>query len=310
MQAVAAKTTGGTFSADSFDNPQLDPITAVLPTQVIAQAVEQNFVAASAWFRAQRRSAMADRYRRFSFNPLLEKPVVAGVARSCWFRRFGWYSGRSAPSASTIRGQSGGEMSSLTMSAICSSSTSAELKSLPATEVHPEVVYDHGGKRSVDWIVVCATVVILVEVKSVRPTEPIRMGTTEAGTELRRMLAKAYKQINNTDELIATQHPDFAHLPSHLPRVGLIVTMERFDIANAKPIQDLLEVEPNIPTNIAASEDVERLAMVKDLDIGTFLQDFLTDPAKAGSRISNDLAKRISDQMPFWTKGGSRTSGA
>lgn len=82
------------------------------------------------------------------------------------------------------------------------------------------------------------------------------------------MLVKADKQINTTDDLVAAQHPDFAHIPADLTGIGLIVTMERFDLANARPIQDLLDVTPNIPTTVAASEDIERLVTLQGTDVG------------------------------------------
>lgn len=79
-----------------------------------------------------------------------------------------------------------------------------QLATIPNAQVHPEILYDNGSKRSVDWIVVCDDVVILVEVKSVRPTEAVRrLGkTSEAGAELRRMLGRAYKQLEKSDALI------------------------------------------------------------------------------------------------------------
>jgi hypothetical protein len=165
-----------------------------------------------------------------------------------------------------------------------------QLATIPGVQVHPEIVYDKDSKRSVDWIVVCDSVVILVEVKSVRPTEPVRMGTTEAGVELKRMLGRAFTQLNKTDQLIADKHPAFAHIPADLPRVGLIVTMETFASANAKPILDLIGVSPNIPTNVCASEDIERLVTLQGTDVGAFLLTFLTDPAKEAYQISTGLS--------------------
>jgi hypothetical protein len=72
----------------------------------------------------------------------------------------------------------------------------------------------------------CANVILLVEVKSVRPTEKVRLGSDEALAEHTRMLGKAYKQIANTDALIAAGHTSFVHIPSSLPRLGLVVTMD------------------------------------------------------------------------------------
>jgi hypothetical protein len=52
------------------------------------------------------------------------------------------------------------------------------LRLLSDADVHPEVVYIVKGnvKKSVDWIVVFDDLVLLVEVKSVRPTAQLRLG--------------------------------------------------------------------------------------------------------------------------------------
>ena len=54
-----------------------------------------------------------------------------------------------------------------------------QLQQIPNAIVYPEIVYDKDNKKSVDWIVVCEDTVILVEVKSVRPTEDIRLKEAE-----------------------------------------------------------------------------------------------------------------------------------
>jgi hypothetical protein len=164
-----------------------------------------------------------------------------------------------------------------------------QMQQIPDAEVHPEVLYDKDNKRSVDWIVVCEGTVILVEVKSVRPTEDIRLGKPNAVNEFKRMLGRAFKQLNTTDELIAQKHPRFAHIPANLPRVGLIVTMEPFEVANARPILDFQEVTANIPTNVCASSDLELLVTLQDQDVGLFLTNLLTDESKPGYRISTGL---------------------
>jgi hypothetical protein len=105
-----------------------------------------------------------------------------------------------------------------------------------------------------------------------------------------KLLGRAYKQLNVTDDLIAAQHTAFTHIPADVPRLGLIVTMEPFALANAKPILDLIGVSPNVPTNVWASEDIEPLVTLQGSDVGAFLSSFLTDPAKDGFRISTGVA--------------------
>jgi hypothetical protein len=64
--------------------------------------------------------------------------------------------------------------------------------------------------------------VILVEVKSSRPTDPVRLGTLEGWTELVAKLGKAYKQLENSHKLIAGGESALSHMPANLPRIGSI----------------------------------------------------------------------------------------
>ncbi|MFE5144274.1 hypothetical protein ACFRDV_42820 [Streptomyces fagopyri] len=98
---------------------------------------------------------------------------------------------------------------------------------LPDAIVQPEVVYTEqkNVKKSVDWIVVFDDLVLLVEVKSVRPTMKLRLGATDFATELTTKLAKAVEQIDKTAAHIAARTAEFAHIPVDRPIVGVAVTL-------------------------------------------------------------------------------------
>jgi len=60
------------------------------------------------------------------------------------------------------------------------------LRTIADAQVYPEIAYDpDGDKRSVDWIILWDNVVLLVEVKSTRSTQSIRMGTAHGWTDLK-----------------------------------------------------------------------------------------------------------------------------
>ena len=215
VQGMAALK-GGCFSAEWFNIPELDAITAVLPTTLMAEVVDKNFVAPAAWFKKKRSAMVADDYRRFTFNPLREKPVVAGILPDLLVPVLWEVLRKISPLGVYYAGAKlWGNSFTDDVGNLFEQYIGRQLATIPNVQVHPEVVYGKPSKRSVDWIVVCDTVVILVEVKSVRPTEAVRVGTPQAGEELKRMLGHAYEQLNTTDELIATQHPAFAHIPAH-----------------------------------------------------------------------------------------------
>jgi hypothetical protein len=287
---AAATKNEGRFSAEWFNHPDLAAITAALSPDLLAHITDSNFAASTEWFRSKRERASSGAYRRFSFNPLLAKPVVAGIGPELLipvpaqlFRKIsplGLYYSGAAKWGNRFTEDAGD---------LFEQYVGRQLQQIPNAQVHPEVSYDEHNKRSVDWIVVCENTVILVEVKSVRPTEDIRLGKPNAVNEFKRMLGRAFKQLNTADELVANKHPRFAHIPANLPRVGLIVTMEPFEVANAKPILDFQEVAPNMPTNVCASSDLELLVTLQDQDVGQFLVNLLTDESKPGYRISTGL---------------------
>ena len=76
---AAAVNNHGRFCAEWFDRPELGSITTVLAHDLLEHITAANFVGTTEWFKSQLGSTPSGAYRRFSFNPLLAKPVVAGI---------------------------------------------------------------------------------------------------------------------------------------------------------------------------------------------------------------------------------------
>ena len=73
-----------------------------------------------------------------------------------------------------------------------------QLRLLPCAWVLPEITYGpESSRRTVDWIVVLSEVVLLVEVKSAIPAEPVRLGTLDAANAVLRKLGKAVRAHRN-----------------------------------------------------------------------------------------------------------------
>jgi hypothetical protein len=70
----------GRFSTRWFDQPGLEKITSVIPVDVMRRVVDEKFTGDRDFFRSYRSSENnASPYRRFTYNPLLGKPVVSGI---------------------------------------------------------------------------------------------------------------------------------------------------------------------------------------------------------------------------------------
>jgi hypothetical protein len=163
------------------------------------------------------------------------------------------------------------------------------LKLITGATVYPEIVYGKDSNRSVDWIVVCEKAVLLVEVKSVRPTDPVRLGSPDAWSELTKKLGYAFEQVEKTNQLIAKNQPEFSAIPKELPRIGIIVTMEPMPFANAEPIRARYAQLTTIPTTVCSCEKLEWIVGLQDRTVDSYLLEFLSDPEKAGWDVGGDL---------------------
>ena len=281
----------GRFSTAWFDDPALEPITSQIPADLMRDVLEHEFIGSTAFFRDRRESTPASPYRRFTYNPLLGRPIVSGIGTDLLIPVPGqvirkvsplgiWYSGV-ARWGNTFAEDVGN---------LFEQYVGRQLQTIPGAQVHPEILYGKDEKRSVDWIAVCDNAVLLVEVKSVRPTDPVRLGSPTAWSVLTEKLGHAYKQIAVTEQLLVDGHPEFSQIPQDRPRLGLIVTMEPFAFANALPIRSRYGISTPIPTAVCWSEELEWALMLKDQTIDSYLLGLLTNPAKEGHDISADLA--------------------
>jgi hypothetical protein len=164
-----------------------------------------------------------------------------------------------------------------------------QLGLLPDATVLPEIAYGRKkGERSVDWFAVFDDCVMLVEVKSTRPTEPVRLGDAKLADALDGILSKAVRQLNTSASLIRSRQPGFEGLPTDRPLLGLVVTMEPFHTVNAPFTRDYLPF-CDIPFRVCSVLELEQLATVADISAGSLLLDLMTDPNKDGWSVHGAL---------------------
>jgi hypothetical protein len=153
-----------------------------------------------------------------------------------------------------------------------------QLELLPGAHVLPEITYGPKSARSktVDWIVVLPEVVLLVEVKSAIPTEPVRLGTPDAADAIVGKLGKAVNQIDITAQLIADRDPVLAAVPADRPVLGLVVTLEPFHIANAFSLLPA----GRTPVTVADAAEIEVLVTITDTPPGRLLLERAADDVR------------------------------
>jgi hypothetical protein len=136
--------------------------------------------------------------------------------------------------------------------------------------------YDHDRKEAFDYIITLPEVVVLFEVKSVRPTAAVRAGSDAARSEIERMLAKGIAQLERADELIERGHSAFVHIPTDRPRVGALITMEDFHVVNSTSHAPVSRRDrPALPITIASAGQIEYWVTVEDATPGRVILDAL-----------------------------------
>lgn len=132
-----------------------------------------------------------------------------------------------------------------------------------------------------DWIVVFPDLVLLVEVKSARPNANLRLGAENYAQMLAKTPGEGFTQIERTGRLISEGNPAFAQIPSHLPRRGMVITMEPFHLLNTAELRAGIQPTPNpvtgeiIPITTASIHELEHAVTITDISLSHLL---LTNP--------------------------------
>lgn len=217
----------------------------------------------------------AAQLRRFTYNPLLGRPAVTGFGPGllCPSHQLVWR--KATPSGIYHAGREHFGPDFLQETGyLFEEYVGRQLRLIPDADVISEITYRVKGNelQSVDWFVVFDELVLLVEVKSMMPTENARLGLELGVAETDSKLARAFRQVNAASAQIDQRHPAFAEIPTDRPRQALIVTLEPFPVANAN-LPHLNLPTAGIPTTVVAAHEVERLVTLTDTTPSSLLLD-------------------------------------
>lgn len=172
-----------------------------------------------------------------------------------------------------------------------------QLRLIPGAQALGEITYTErrAERKTVDWIVVLPEVVLLVEVKSAIPTEPVRLATAEASGALSLKLGKACKQIDTTAQLIADRHSAVSAVPTDRPVLGLAVTLEPFHVANAG-----FDPLPTTTTHVTVADaaEIENLVTITDMPPGQLLLDRASDEVRSAWSLDTILPGHARNRNP------------
>ena len=291
---AAALTCAGRFDPEAiFGSADGQRFAATVGQHTVEQVAGRHFTIDTATFKkAEQRSVTSQQrlagastglYRRFAYNPLAGRPAVTGCGPGllCPSPSLVWRKATPPGIYHTGREHFGPDFLQET-GYLFEEYIGRQLRLIPHTHVLGEITYTKGKNelQSVDWLVVFDDLVLLVEVKSMMPTESSRLGLERGVAETDAKLTRAYRQINRTSALIDQRHPAFTDIPSDRPRQALVVTLEPFPVPNAHlPHLDL--PTPDIPTAVTSSQEIERLVTLADITPSALLLERAADPERS-----------------------------
>jgi hypothetical protein len=290
---ASAISCAGRFDPTSLETPGAERICAEIPAPTILSVAEKHFVTDTAAFRQtneQARMTTDPLLRRYEYNPLRTTPLLKGYGPGLLAPVSQLIPAKASPLGIYYTGVAkfGGAFAQ-DLGDLFEAYVGRQLGLLPDATVLPEIAYGQNHALSVDWIVVTEELVLLVEVKSVRPTAHLRLATEHRVKELQRMLGRAYEQIDRTAALIASGRREFAEVPTDRPVQGLIVTMEPFHIANA-PLQRPLLPATTVPVTVCSISELENMVTITDAPVGRLLLDRAADARRSTYALREALS--------------------
>lgn len=280
------------FNEVFFKIPEMQPLLGTLTPEQASDVYRRHFLQTADHFRAavgkNNRSAP---YRRMTFNPLNDKPVIRCGGGDDYVPVPLLMVRKVTPLGLYYTGvKRWGNDFATDLGYIFEPYLGRHLKQCRGADVHPEIKYGPAATRkdSVDFIVVTPTAVVLIDAKSIRPTEAVRTGDACAANELKRMLRKGVDQLEETEAAIASGVREFANIPTDRPRVGLLVTITDFNVATNAPIRTFAGLESDFPYVIASMGDVEQ-AVVNADDFGEIVLKAATADPWTGNTLRSQF---------------------
>ncbi|MEV7122249.1 hypothetical protein [Kitasatospora griseola] len=324
----AGNAQGGRFDPRTLTRDVLDSFTGLDTRDDLTRVIDAHFATST---RALREHAAAEAQkaaaagtpaldaalRRFTFNPLRSRPALtdfgpgyllpvpaAALAKVSPFGLYytGWEAYQQAFADD--------------LGDLFQEYVGNQLRLIEGAVVHREFKYKNNkGKTvdSIDWFVVLDDLVLLVEVKSARPTASLRLGPTDWAQEFDTKLAKAVGQLQKSADHLTAGTPEFAHIPLDGRRLlGVIVTMEPYHLANSE-FRSALPTA-NFPVTVAAVSELEDLVTVTDTTVSDLLLTGSVAPEGWSIRASvdgrahgeNPVLVRALEELPFSKRSAGR----
>ena len=278
LLAAAAKPNGGRFDPAWIERADLKDLTDIFEPAITRRMLTEHLAAPASSFR-QRDPERPSIRRRFTFNPLVESPVVSGLGPDLLMPVPDFVMWKPTPSGLYFTGlRRWGEAFTRDLGKLFQAYVGRHLALISSATLYPEIEYKEGRNqnKSIDWILVFPELVLLVEAKVGRPKQAVQSGAEGAAKALRAAFDKAFKQLDITYELIQARRPEFGHIPADRPILGIVVTLEDFHVVNSPLHQPLYTRSKKLPTLAVPVEELEGIVCLGP-DTARFLLDNITE---------------------------------
>lgn len=271
-----------------LDAPHMQEVfERVLPRHDVENLIE-HFTTTVAGARAMNDQARAvpPNRQRFAFNPFVAKPLVDLGGGGVYAPQSMLVSRAIFPSNLYYVGmKQWGLPFAENLGARVEQYVGRQLHLIGGDHIEGEITYGRGDK-SVDWIWVTRSAVVLVECKSARLTLGAKAADDSLSELAARSLGKARAQIDRTANLIRNRSPKFSHIPADRPIVGLVVTAEPFYLGNTRFLAEYGE-ESVTPTQVISLRELERFVCQDESAAVDLLRSVLADPEKRTWSLSS-----------------------
>lgn len=265
------------------DDDDVKSLSEIFDPAVTRHVLRSHLAAGVNTFKA-RDTATPSIDRRFSFSPLLDTPVVAGLGPDLLMPIPDFLAWKPTPSGLAHAGMARwGEAFARDLGRLFEAYVGRLLHLLEGVDVYPEIVYRMPRKqqgKSVDWIVVFPGLVLLVEAKARRSTEALRSGSAGAAAALQQTFDKGNVQLDNTFALMTTGTPEFAHIPADRPIVGVVVALDDFHVANSAFHLPMYSPATRLPSLAVSADELEGIVGLGNATEGFLHEQTKTEPGE------------------------------
>ncbi|MEU4450106.1 hypothetical protein AB0F44_02190 [Nocardioides sp. NPDC023903] len=286
MLHALASGRGGWIDLSAFDDPSFDVIFRTWPREVLDLRAEQLSVTFDEFKQRYEAAPKAPPGNaRFDYNPLVDVPLLRMGDGRLLAPQPSLIMRTVTPEVLFYRGveEFGSQPFGTDMGLLTQHYVGKQLRLLePSVTLFPEVEYWVGKSRkdSTDWFLVFESLVVMIEVKSARYGWFAQAAGDGYKDRAHSPLVKGVDQLITTAGLLAEGRPEFAHIPTDRPLVGILVTAEPFYMANTPWVRDEVLSRGDIPITVASLSDIERMVCLSTDDVERRLLKMINDPER------------------------------